>query len=123
MSNLNIVDVATTVAIFVVIVAGFLTLIDKVYKTKKPLTADDVFDLARMIVAQFDTLKGNNEEKKTGATNALTNAVDGKPGEVAKVVANNPDVAGGAIEMAVNERRNTEEPDNTGIGFKKEDDK
>lgn len=121
MSNLNIVDVATTVAIFVVIVAGFLTLIDKVYKTKKPLTADDVFDLARMIVAQFDTLKGNNEEKKTGATNALTNAVDGKPGEVAKVVANNPDVAGGAIEMAVNERR--EEPKNTGIGFKKEDDK
>ena len=56
MSSLNIVDVATVVAIFVVIIAGFLTLIEKVYKTKKPLTTDDVFDLARMIVAQFDTL-------------------------------------------------------------------
>lgn len=123
MTNLNVLDVATTVAIFVVIVAGFLTLIDKVYKTKKPLTIDDIFDLARMIVAQFDALKGSDEEKKAKATKKLTEAVDGKSGEVAKVVANNPDVAGGAIEMAVNERRNTEEPDNTGIGFKKEDDK
>lgn len=123
MSNLNIVDVATTVAIFVVIIAGFLTLIEKVYKTKEPLTIDDVFDLARMIVAQFDTLKGSDEEKKAMATKKLTEAVNGKPGEVAKVVANNPDVAGGAIEIAVNERRNTEEPNNTGIGFKKEDNK
>ena len=123
MSNLNIVDVATTVAIFVVIIAGFLTLIEKVYKTKEPLTIDDVFDLARMIVAQFDTLKARDEEKKAMATKKLTEAVDGKPGEVAKVVANNPDVAGGAIEMAVNERRNTEEPSSTEVGFKKEDDK
>lgn len=121
MSNLNIVDVATTVAIFVVIIAGFTTLIEKVYKTKKPLTTDDVFDLARMIVAQFDTLKGSDEKKKAEATTALTKAVEDKPGEVAKVVAKNPDVAAGAIEMAVNERR--EEPNNTGIGFKKEDDK
>ncbi len=122
MSNLNIVDVATNVAIFVVIIAGFLTLIEKVYKTKKPLTIDDVFDLARMIVAQFDTLKGSNEEKKAMAVKKLTEAVDGKSGEVAKVVANNPDVASGAIEMAVNERKNTEEgtPE---VGFKKEDDK
>lgn len=123
MSNLNIVDVATTVAIFVVIIAGFLTLIEKVYKTKEPLTIDDVFDLARMIVAQFDTLKASDEVKKAMATKNLTEAVDGKPGEVAKVVANNPDVAGGAIEMAVNERRNTEEPSSTEVGFKKEDDK
>lgn len=123
MSNLNIVDVATTVAIFVVIIAGFLTLIEKVYKTKEPLTIDDVFGLARMIVAQFDTLKASDEEKKAKATKKLTEAVDGKPGEVAKVVANNPDVAGGAIEMAVNERRNTEEPSSTEVGFKKEDDK
>lgn len=123
MTNLNVLDVATTVAIFVVIVAGFLTLIDKVYKTKKPLTIDDIFDLARMIVAQFDALKGSDEEKKAKATKKLTEAVDGKSGEVAKVVANNPDVAGGAIEIAVNERRNTEEPNNTGIGFKKEDNK
>lgn len=123
MSNLNIVDVATTVAIFVVIIAGFLTLIEKVYKTKEPLTIDDVFDLARMIVAQFDTLKGSDEEKKAMATKKLTEAVNGKPGEVTKVVANNPDVAGGAIEMAVNERRNTEEPSSTEVGFKKEDDK
>lgn len=121
MSNLNVIDVATEVAIFVVIIAGFLTLIEKVYKTKKPLTTDDVFDLARMIVAQFDTLKGSDEEKKAKTTKKLTEAVDGKPGEVAKVVAKNPDVAAGAIEMAVNERR--EEPNNTGIGFKKEDDK
>ncbi|NRO27687.1 hypothetical protein [Lactobacillus helveticus] len=122
MSNLNIVDVATTVAIFVVIIAGFLTLIEKVYKTKEPLTIDDVFDLARMIVAQFDTLKGSDEEKKAMATKKLTEAVDGKPGEVAKVVANNPDVAGGAIEMAVNERKN-EGNTSTEVGLKKEDDK
>ena len=32
MGNLNIVDVATTVAIFIVFIAGFLTLIEKVYK-------------------------------------------------------------------------------------------
>lgn len=123
MSSLNIVDVATTVAIFVVIIAGFLTLIDKVYKTKKSLTTDDVFDLARMIVAQFDTLKGSDEEKKTKATKKLSEAVEDKNGEVAKVVATNPDVAGGAIEMAVNERRNTEEPSSTEVGVKKEDDK
>lgn len=123
MNSLAVVDVATEVAIFVVIIAGFITLIEKVYKTKKPLTTDDVFDLARMIVAQFDTLKGSDEEKKTMATKKLTEAVDSKPGEVAKVVANNPDVAGGAIEMAVNERRNTEEPSSTEVGFKKEDDK
>lgn len=121
MNNLNVIDVATEVAIFVVIIAGFLTLIEKVYKTKKPLTTDDVFDLARMIVAQFDTLKGSDEEKKAMATKKLTEAVDGKPGEVAKVVANNPDVAGGAIEMAVNERK-SEENTSTEVGFKKEDD-
>lgn len=122
MSNLNVIDVATEVAIFVVIIAGFLTLIEKVYKTKKPLTTDDVFDLARMIVAQFDTLKGSDEKKKAEATTALTKAVEDKPGEVAKVVANNPDVAGGAIEMAVNERK-SEENTSTEVGFKKEDDK
>lgn len=105
MGNLNIVDVATTVAIFIVIIAGFLTLIEKVYKTKQPLTTDDVFDLARMIVAQFDALKGSDEEKKAKATKKLSEAVEDKPGEVAKVVANNPDVAGGTIEMAVNERK------------------
>lgn len=122
MSNLNVIDVATEVAIFVVIIAGFLTLIEKVYKTKKPLTTDDVFDLARMIVAQFDTLKDSDEEKKAKATKKLTEAVDGKPGEVAKVVAKNPDVAAGAIEMAVNERK-VDEDTTTEVGFKKEDDK
>lgn len=121
MSNLNVIDVATEVAIFVVIIAGFLTLIEKVYKTKKPLTTDDVFDLARMIVAQFDTLKSSDEKKKAEATTALTKAVEDKPGEVAKVVANNPDVAAGAIEMAVNERK-SEENTSTEVGFKKEDD-
>lgn len=122
MSNLNIIDVATEVAIFVVIIAGFITLIEKVYKTKKPLTTDDVFDIARMIVAQFDTLKGSDEEKKAKATKKLTEAVDGKPGEVAKVVANNSDVAGGAIEMAVNKRK-VDEDTTTEVGFKKEDEK
>ena len=122
MSNLNIIDVAPEVAIFVVIIAGFLTLIEKVYKTKEPLTIDDVFDLARMIVAQFDTLKASDEEKKAMATKKLTEAVDGKPGEVAKVVANNSDVAGGAIEMAVNERK-VDEDTTTEVGFKKEDEK
>lgn len=122
MTNLNVLDVATTVAIFVVIVAWIITLVDKVYKTKKPLTTDDVFDLARMIVAQFDTLKGSDEKKKIEATNALTKAVENKQGEVAKVVAKNPDVAAGAIEMAVNERK-SEENTSTEVGFKKEDDK
>lgn len=122
MTNLNILDVATTVAIFVVIVAGFITLIGKVYKTKKPLTTDDVFDLARMIVAQFDTLKTSDEKKKIEATNALTKAVENKQGEVAKVVAKNPSVAAGAIEMAVNERK-SEENTSTEVGFKKEDEK
>ncbi len=122
MTNLNILDVATTVAIFVVIIAGFLTLIEKVYKTKKPLTTDDVFDLARMIVAQFDTLKTSDEKKKIEATNALTKAVENKQGEVAKAVAKNPDVAAGAIEMAVNERK-SEENTSTEVGFKKEDEK
>lgn len=122
MSNLNVIDVATVVAIFAVIVAGFLTLIDKVYKTKKPLTTDDVFDLARMIVAQFDTLKTSDEKKKIEATNALTKAVENKQGEVAKAVAKNPDVAAGAIEMAVNERK-SEENTSTEVGFKKEDEK
>lgn len=123
MSNLNIFDIATEVAIFVVIIAGFITLIEKVYKTKKPLTTDDVFDLARMIVAQFDTLKGSDEEKKTKGTKELQEVVKDKPGEVAKVVANNSNVAGGAIEMAVNERKNTDESTSAEVGFKKEDDK
>lgn len=122
MSNLNVIDVATVVAIFVVIVAGFITLIEKVYKTKKPLTTDDVFDLARMIVAQFDTLKTSDEKKKIEATNALTKAVENKQGEVAKAVAKNPDVAAGAIEMAVNERK-SEENTSTEVEFKKEDEK
>lgn len=122
MSNLNIIDVATEVAIFVVIIAGFITLIEKVYKTKKPLTTDDVFDLARMIVAQFDILKTSDEKKKIEATNALTKAVENKQGEVAKAVAKNPDVAAGAIEMAVNERK-SEENTSTEVGFKKEDEK
>lgn len=122
MTNLNVLDVATTVAIFVVIVAWIITLVDKVYKTKKPLTTDDVFDLARMIVAQFDTLKTSDEKKKIEATNALTKAVENKQGEVAKVVAKNPNVAAGAIEMAVNERK-SEENTSTEVGFKKEDDK
>lgn len=76
-----------------------------------------------MIVAQFDTLKGSKEEKKSEATKVLTKAVEDKPGEVAKVVANNEDVAAGAIEMAVNERRDVENEETTEVGFKKEDDK
>lgn len=123
MNSLAVVDVATTIAIFIVIIAGFITLIEKVYKTKKPLTTDDVFDLARMIVAQFDTLKGSDEEKKTKGTKELQEVIKDKPGEVAKVVANNSNVAGGAIEMAVNERKNTDESTSAEVGFKKEDDK
>lgn len=123
MNSLAVVDVATTIAIFIVIIAGSITLIEKVYKTKRPLTTDDVFDLARMIVAQFDTLKGSDEEKKTKGTKELQEVIKDKPGEVAKVVANNSNVAGGAIEMAVNERKNTDESTSAEVGFKKEDDK
>lgn len=123
MNSLAVVDVATTIAIFIVIIAGSITLIEKVYKTKRPLTTDDVFDLARMIVAQFDTLKGSDEEKKTKGTKELQEVIKDKPGEVAKVVANNSNVAGGAIEMAVNERKNTDESTSAEVGFKKEDEK
>lgn len=62
------------------------------------------------------------KKKRLKQLKKLSEAVEDKHGEVAKVVATNPDVAGGAIEMAVNERRNTEEPSNTEVGFKKEDD-
>lgn len=105
----NSLNAVTTVAIWIVIFAWVLNLVDKYRQTKKPLTMDDVFDLSRMIVAQLDTLKGSNKSKKTEAVNKLTEAVKNKPGEVAKTVANNPDVAAGAIEMAVNERREVKE--------------
>lgn len=72
--NLNIVDVATTVAIFVVIVAWIITLVDKVRKTKQPLDENDIFDLAHMIVTQNEKIKelekknaANSEAKKNTA--------------------------------------------------------
>lgn len=70
MSNLNVIDVATVVAIFVVIVAWIITLVDKVRKTKQPLDENDIFDLARMIVTQNEKIKeleknaANSEAKK-----------------------------------------------------------
>lgn len=73
MSNLNIVDVATTVAIFVVIIAWIITLVDKVRKTKQPLDENDIFDLAHMIVTQNEKIKeleknaANSEAKKNTA--------------------------------------------------------
>lgn len=72
MSNLNVIDVATVVAIFVVIVAWIITLVDKVRKTKQPLDENDIFDLAHMIVTQNEKIKelekknaANGETKKT----------------------------------------------------------
>lgn len=73
MSNLNIVDVSTTVAIFVVIIAWIITLVDKVRKTKQPLDENDIFDLAHMIVTQNEKIKeleknaANSEAKKNTA--------------------------------------------------------
>lgn len=65
MSNLNVIDVATVVAIFVVIVAWIITLVDKVRKTKQPLDENDIFDLAQMIVTQNEKIK--ELEKKNAA--------------------------------------------------------
>lgn len=74
MSNLNVIDVATVVAIFVVIVAWIITLVDKVRKTKQPLDENDIFDLAHMIVTQNEKIKelekknaANSEAKKNTA--------------------------------------------------------
>ena len=73
MSNLNVIDVATVVAIFVVIVAWIITLVDKVRKTKQPLDENDNFDLAHMIVTQNEKIKeleknaANSETKKNTA--------------------------------------------------------
>lgn len=77
MSNLNVIDVATVVAIFVVIVAWIITLVDKVRKTKQPLDENDIFDLAHMIVTQNEKIKElekknavNSEAKKEGENDA-----------------------------------------------------
>lgn len=74
MSNLNVIDVATVVAIFVVIVAWIITLVDKVRKNKQPLDENDIFDLAHMIVTQNEKIKelekknaANSEAKKNTA--------------------------------------------------------
>lgn len=73
MSNLNVIDVATVVAIFVVIVAWIITLVDKVRKTKQPLDENDIFDLAHMIVTQNEKIKeleknaANSEARKNTA--------------------------------------------------------
>ena len=75
-----------------------------------------------MIVAQLDTLKGTNSQKKATGVDKLIEAVKDQPGEIAKTVATNPDVAAGAIEQAVTERMN-EEYTRTNLGFKKEADK
>ena len=65
MSNLSVIDVATVVAIFVVIVAWIITLVDKVRKNKQPLDENDIFDLAHMIVTQNEKIK--ELEKKNAA--------------------------------------------------------
>lgn len=77
MSNLNVIDVATVVAIFVVIVAWIITLVDKVRKTKQPLDENDIFDLAHMIVTQNEKIKelekknaANSEAKKEDENDA-----------------------------------------------------
>lgn len=67
MSNLNVIDVATVVAIFVVIVAWIITLVDKVRKNKQPLDENDIFDLAHMIVTQNEKIK---ELEKKNTTNS-----------------------------------------------------
>lgn len=126
--NNEVLNITTTVALWIVIAAWFLNLVDKYRKSKQegkdpePLSMDDIFDLSRMIVAQLDTLKGTNKEKKSDAVDALVDAVKDKPGEVAKTVAENHNVAAGAIEMAVNERREEDTPENQ-VGFKKEGEK
>lgn len=72
MSNLNVIDVATVVAIFVVIVAWIITLVDKVRKTKQPLDENDIFDLAHMIVTQNEKIK-ELEKKNAANSEAMKN--------------------------------------------------
>lgn len=125
----SIVDATTVVALWIVILAWVLNLVDKYRKSKKegqdpePLTMADIFDLSRMIVAQLDTLKATNKEKKNTGVEKLVDAVKDKPGEVARMVAENHDVAAGAIEMAVNERREEAAPEKVKVGFKKDGEK
>lgn len=83
MSNLNVIDVATVVAIFVVIVAWIITLVDKVRKTKQPLDENDIFDLAHMIVTQNEKIKelekknaANSEAKKNTAVSDVKKEVE-----------------------------------------------
>lgn len=100
-------DVVLVVAIWTVIVAWLLNLIEKVKKTNKPLTMEDVFDLARMIVAQLDVLENaSNVEKKAKGVDALRSIMSEQKGAIAQTVASNPVVASGLIEMAVDEQHN-----------------
>ena len=60
----NMINFTTALAVWVVIIAYLITLIDKVRKTKGPLTLEDLSELAQMIKQQYDTLNLTNAEKK-----------------------------------------------------------
>lgn len=98
----NLINLTTTVAIAVVIAAYLITLIDKVRKTKAPLTLEDLTELASMIKKQYDVaVNYTNAEKKADAVESLRKIAGELDGKLAKQVAENPDFAGGLIEKAV----------------------
>ena len=60
----NMINFTTALAVWVVIIAYLIILIDKVRKTKAPLTLEDLSELAQIIKKQYDALNMTNAEKK-----------------------------------------------------------
>ena len=103
----NLINSTTAVAILVVIIAYLITLIDKVRKTKAPLTLEDLSELAQIIKKQYDVLNMTNAEKKAESVEILRKIASQHQGTLAKQVADNPELAGGLIEKAVQNDKNT----------------
>ena len=60
----NMINFTTALAVWVVIIAYLIILIDKVRKTKGPLTLEDLSELAQIIKKQYDALNMTNAKKK-----------------------------------------------------------
>ena len=103
----NMINFTTALAVWVVIIAYLITLIDKVRKTKAPLTLEDLSELAQIIKKQYDALNMTNAEKKAESVEILRKIASQHQGTLAKQVADNPELAGGLIEKAVQNDKNT----------------
>lgn len=98
----NILNIANTVWLYIVVMCFVISKIHDVFEKKEknvPGKYQGIFDIADMIVAQYDTKDMRLEEKKENATIDLMKQAeaDGKP--ITKTVAK------GAIEVAVRNRR------------------